>query len=143
MPEGARRFRFFVLIGSLLMIASGFLPWWHSGGEAVSGVQLQATTGVGLSGVTGLVIYGSAIASLVFLDIGYMRGRWGFVLDAPLVYLALGLVATGALIYQAWELWSLGYLPLPQRSPGLAVAAVGIATLLYGAGTGFGTRRAW
>ncbi len=142
MPQGTRRFRIFVLLGCLLMIASGFLPWWHAGGDTVSGVQLPAATGLGLEG-TGLLIYGAAILALVLLDIGYMRGRWGFILDTPFVYLLLGLVAAGALLYQGWQLWSVGYLPLPQRSPGLAVAAVGIATLLYGAGTGFGTRRAW
>jgi hypothetical protein len=105
-------------------------------------VQLPAATGLGLEGA-GVAIYGSALAALVLLDIGYMRGRWGFVLDAPAVYLTLGLAAAAALLYKGWELWSVGYLPLPQRSPGLAVAAVGIATLLYGAGTGFGTRRPW
>jgi hypothetical protein len=141
-PDGGRRFRFFILLGSLLMIASGFLPWWHSGGDLVSGVRLPATTGLGLEGA-GVAIYGSALAALVLLDIGYMRGRWGFVFDAPAVYLTLGMVAAAALLYKGWELWSVGYLPLPQRSPGLAVAAVGIATLLYGAGTGFGTRRPW
>ena len=95
MPEGTRRFRLFVLLGCLLMIASGFLPWWHAGGDTVSGVQLPAATGVGLEGV-GLLIYGAAIVALVVLDIGYMRGRWGFILDAPFVYLLLGLVAAGA-----------------------------------------------
>lgn len=142
MPEGSRRFRFFVLIGALLMIVSGFLPWWHVGGDSVSGVQLPARTGFGLEG-PGLAIYAAALICLVLLDIGYIRGRWGFILDTPAVYLALGLVAAGALLYRGWELWSLGYLPFPQRSPGLAVAAVGIAALLYGAGTGFGTRRSW
>lgn len=140
--EGTRRFRIFLLLGSLLMIASGFLPWWHAGGDTVNGVPLPAATGLGLEGV-GLVIYGTALGTLVILDIGYIRGRWGFVLDAPLVYLLLGLLAAAALLYQGWELWSLGYLPLPQRSPGLAIAAVGIATHLYGSGTGFGSRRPW
>lgn len=135
------RFRFLVLLGSLLMIVAGFLPWWHAGGESVSGVDVPASSGIGLEG-PGLVIYGVALAALILLDIGYMRGRWGFILDAPLVYLLLGIVAAAALGYRAWELWSVGYLPLPQRSPGLAVAAVGIALVLYGAGTGFGTRRA-
>lgn len=134
------RFRFMVLLGSLLMIAAGFLPWWRAGGESVSGVAVPASSGIGLEG-PGLVIYGAALAALVLLDIGYMRGRWGFVLDAPLVYLLLGLVAGLAFGYRAYELWSVGYLPLPQRSPGLAIAAVGIALMLYGAGTGFGTRR--
>ncbi len=135
------RFRFLVLLGCLLMIVAGFLPWWHAGGESVDGVAVPASSGIGLEG-PGLVIYGAAIAALVLLDIGYMRGRWGFILDAPWVYLLLGLVAGAALGYRAWELWSVGYLPLPQRSPGLAVAAVGVALVLYGAGTGFGTRRA-
>jgi len=139
-PDGTRRFRFLVLLGSLQMIASGFLPWWHSGGDVITGIQLPANTGIGLEGA-GLAIYGAALVSLLLLDIGYMRGRWGFVLDAPAAYLTLGLVAAAALLYRVWELWSLDYLPLPQRSPGLAVAAVGIATLLYGAGSGFGVRR--
>jgi hypothetical protein len=134
------RFRFLILLGSLLMIASGFLPWWHAGGETVSGVSVPASSGIGLEG-PGLVIYGVAVASLLLLDIGYMRGRWGFLLDAPAVYLLLGLVAGAALGVRGWELWSVGYLPLPQQSPGLAVAAVGIAFVLYGAGTGFGARR--
>ena len=134
------RFRFMVLLGSLLMIVSGFLPWWHAGGESVSGVAVPASSGIGLEG-PGLVIYGAALAALVLLDIGYMRGRWGFVLDAPIVYLLIGLLAGAALGYRAWELWSVGYLPLPQRSPGIAAATVGVALLLYGAGTGFGAAR--
>ena len=140
MPDGTRRFRLLVLLGSLLMIASGFLPWWHSGGDVINGIQLPARTGIGLEGA-GLAIYGAALVSLLLLDIGYMRGRWGFVLDAPASYLTLGLIAAAALLYRGWELWSLDYIPLPQRSPGFAVAAVGIATLLYGAGSGFGARR--
>ncbi len=134
------RFRFLVLLGSLLMIVAGFLPWWHAGGESVSGVAVPASTGIGLEG-PGLLIYAAALTSLVLLDIGYMRGRWGFILDAPIIYLLLGLLAGAALAYRFYELWSVGYLPLPQRSPGLAVAAVGIALVLYGAGSGFGTRR--
>ena len=38
----------------------------------------------------------------------------------------LGLVGAAALAYRGWELWSVGYLPLPQQSPGLALAAVGV-----------------
>jgi hypothetical protein len=130
------RFRFLVLLGSLAMIGAAFLPWWRAGGETVSGVALPASSGIGLEG-PGIVIYGAALAALVLLDIGYMRGRWGFVLDAPAVYLIIGLVAAAALAYRAWELWSVGYLPLPDRSPGLALAAVGVALVLYGAGAGF------
>ena len=122
------------------MIGSGFLPWWRAGGDSVSGVQVPAEEGIGLQG-PGLVIFGAAIAALVLLDIGYMRGRWGFVLDTPAVYLVLGVVGAAALAYRGWELWSVGYLPLPQQSPGLALAAVGVALVLYGAGSGFGAPR--
>jgi hypothetical protein len=137
---GSARFRPLILVGALAMIGSGFLPWWRSGGESVSGVRVPAQEGIGLEG-PGLVIYGTAILALVLLDIGYMRGRWGFILDAPWVYLGLGLVGAAALLYRGWELWSVGYLPLPQQSPGLAVAAVGVALVLYGAGSGFGVSR--
>ena len=138
------RFRLPILLGSLLMIAAGFLTWWNAGGETVNGVRVPASSGIGLEG-PGIIIYGAAVAALVLLDIGYMRGRWGFLLDTPWVYLALGLVATTALGYRAWELWSVGFLPLPQRSPGLAAASVGAALVLYGAGRGLsagaGSRR--
>ena len=140
MDTGDRRFRVLILLGALAMIGSGFLPWWRAGGDSVSGVQVPAEEGIGLQG-PGLVIFGAAIAALVLLDIGYMRGRWGFVLDTPAVYLALGVVGAAALAYRGWELWSVGYLPLPQQSPGLALAAVGVALVLYGAGSGFGAPR--
>ena len=45
--------------------------------------------------------------------------------------LALGLVATAALVYRIWELWSVGFVPLPQHSPGLAAATLGIGLTLY------------
>jgi hypothetical protein len=140
MDTGDRRFRILILLGALAMIGSGFLPWWRAGGDSVSGVQVPAEEGIGLQG-PGLVIFGAAIATLVLLDIGYMRGRWGFILDTPAVYLALGVVGAVALAYRGWELWSVGYLPLPQQSPGLALAAVGVALVLYGAGSGFGAPR--
>jgi hypothetical protein len=140
MDGGARRFRPLILLGALAMVGSGFLPWWRAGGDSVDGVLVPAQEGIGLEG-PGLIIFGVAIAALVLLDIGYMRGRWGFVLDAPFVYLLLGLVAAASLLYRGWELWSVGYIPLPQQSPGLALATVGVALVLFGAGSGFGVPR--
>ena len=46
-----------------------------------------------------------------------MRGRWGFFLDSPWVYV-LGLVGAAILAFRGWELWSVGYLPLPSSLPG-------------------------
>jgi hypothetical protein len=140
MDTGGRRFRVLILLGALAMTGSGFLPWWRSGGDSVAGVLVPAQEGIGLEG-PGIVIFAAAVIALVLLDIGYMRGRWGFILDAPAAYLALGVVAAAALAYRGWELWSVGYLPLPQQSPGLALAAVGVALVLYGAGSGLGAPR--
>lgn len=131
------RFRVLVLIGCLLMIASGFLPWWRAGGDSVAGVPLPASSGIGLQG-PGLIVYGVAIGALLLLDIGYMR-RFGFLLDAPLAYLVLGLLAGAALAYRGYELVSLAYLPFPDRSPGFAAAVAGVVFLLFGAGTGLTT----
>lgn len=135
-----RRFRVPILLGSLLMVGAAFLPWWRAGGELVSGVTLPAAGGSGLDG-PGMVIFAAAIVALALLDIGYARGRWGFALDAPGIYLVLGLAAAGALVWRGWELWSVAYLPLPQTSPGLILAVVGVGLFLYGAGTGIGNRR--
>ena len=66
------RFRFLILLGSLLMIIAGFLPWWRIGGESVSGVAVPAATGIGLEG-PGLLIYGAALAALV-LAMSALRG---------------------------------------------------------------------
>ena len=139
MPE-RRRYRFPILLGSLLMVVAGFLPWWSAGGETVNGVPIPAAQGIGLQG-PGLVIFGAAIVALVLLDIGYMRGRWGFILDAPWAYLVLGIASAAALGYRILELWAVSFLPLPQQSPGIAAAAVGVALMLYGAGIGFTVRR--
>ena len=138
--DAPRRFRVPLLVGSLLMIGAVFLPWWHTGGDVVNGVSLPASGGSGLQGA-GLVIFASAAIALALLDIGYARGRWGFALDTPAIYLVLGLAAAAALVWQAWELWSVSYLPLPQTSPGLILAIVGVGLFLYGAGTGLGSRR--
>jgi hypothetical protein len=140
MDGGAPRFRRFILLGAVAMIASGFLPWWRAGGDSVSGVSVPSQQGIGLEG-PGVVIFGVAVLALVLLDIGYMRGRWGFALDAAWAYLLLGGIGAVALAYRAWELWSVGYPPLPQQSPGLAVAALGVGLVLYGAGSGFGEPR--
>jgi hypothetical protein len=139
--DGApRRFRLPILLGSLTMVVAGFMPWWRAGGELVDGIPVPAAQGIGLEG-PGLLIFGSAVAALVLLDIGYIRGRWGFMLDAPWAYLLLGIVAAAALGFRVWELWSVGFLPFPQQSPGIAAAAIGVALLLYGAGIGFSVRR--
>jgi hypothetical protein len=135
-----RRYRLLIGLGSLLTLASGFLPWWRAGGESVNGVWIPSVTGLGLEG-PGVVMYGAAVGALALLDIGFLRGRWGFVLDSAAVYLLLGLLAALALSVRAWQLWSVGYLPLPDRSPGLALAAVGVALVLYAAGTGVSTPR--
>lgn len=135
MDGARRRWRPYVLLGALAMVASGFLPWWRAGGDVVAEIPIPAEQGIGLEGV-GLIIYVAAIAILVILDIGFMRGEWGFPIDAPTAYLALGLVAGAALLYRGWELWSVDYIPVPTSSPGFAVAAVGVGLILYGAGTG-------
>ena len=37
--------RLLILFGALAMIGSGFVPWWRSGGDSVSGVLVPAQEG--------------------------------------------------------------------------------------------------
>ena len=140
MRDGGRRYRLHVFLGALAMIASGFLTWWRAGGGEVAGIPLPAQEGIGLEG-PGVVIYAAAVVALIVLDLGYMRGPRGLALDVPATYLVLGIASAAALLYRGWELWSVGYIPLPQQSPGLALAAVGVALVLFGASSGFGVPR--
>jgi len=137
-PAGVR-YRTPVLIGSLLLLVSGFLPWWHTGGDRVGGVLLPTATGLGLTG-PGIAAFVAAIVCLAVLDVGYLRGRWGFALDTPLLYLGAGLVGAAAVLIRLWQLWTVDYLPIPADSPGLVLAAVGVGFILYGAGTGLSSR---
>ena len=143
MADGAPggRYRFPILLGSLLMVGRR-IPDLVAGRGRGGQRRIDPGQRGDRPGGPGIVVYGAALAALVLLDIGYMRGRWGFVLDAPWVYLALGVIASAALAYRIWELWSVGFVPLPQRSPGLAAAALGIGLVLYGAGRGLAARRA-
>ena len=50
MDGGGGRFRILILLGSLAMIGSGFLPWWRAGGDTVAGVLVPAQEGIGLEG---------------------------------------------------------------------------------------------
>ena len=75
---------------------------------------------------------------LVLLDVGYMRGRWGFFLDAP-----CGLSHPGPGRWRRARLSRLAALVggVPAASAAVARSrprAVGVALVLYGAGTGFG-----
>ena len=57
------------LFGALAMIGSGFLPWWRSGRGLGLGVNVPAQQGIGLEG-PGVILYATAIATLIVLDIG-------------------------------------------------------------------------
>lgn len=130
-----RRFRPHVLLGALALVGSGFVTWWRTGGEAIGEVVVPDHAGIGLQGA-GLVSFAVAVVTLMLLNVGYMRGRWGFALDGPATYLALGMAAGVATIIRGWELWSVGYVPIPQASPGFALAVLGSGLVLYGAGVG-------
>ena len=102
---------------------------------------MPATSGIGLEG-PGIVIFASAIlAALVLLDIGFVRGRWGFVLDAP-ADLSGARPGCGGRARVARLGAVVGVLPAAAAaSPGLILALIGVGLFLYGAGTGLGTRR--
>ena len=140
MDGAPRRFRLPILLGSLVMIAPASC---RGGGRRRHGLRRRRAGPAGdRARGPGVVIYGAAIAALVLLDIGYMRGRWGFVLDAPWVYLGAGAgrrrrrspTASGSCGRSAT-------CRCRSSRRGWRPAAVGVALVLYGAGRGFGVPR--
>lgn len=121
------RGRLIASAGALLTLVSIWLPWWRVGGTP----GLPERSGIGLSGA-GIVILLAAVLLLVLVALPFAAGDRPMPLDRPASFVVVtggGIVALGFSILQLFESGGLG---LPDRSPGLWLAVIGVATMAWG-----------
>ena len=122
------RARLVVSLGAVLTLAGTFPAWWTVGGrvtEALSGNAFDFPS-------SGIVVFLAAVAMLFIVVLPYARRDGEAGIDRPLGYGLLWLAAVGALALRAWQVSEFGGLGLPDRSPGLWLAAAGLLVVAAG-----------
>lgn len=125
--RGLGRGRLLASVGALFALLSMALPWWRVGGTP----GLPEVTGNGLSGA-GIVVLLAAVLILALVALPYAGGDRPQPLDRPASFvLATGLGVVG-LAVGVLQIFDSGGLGLPDRSPGLWLAAAGMALVIWG-----------
>jgi hypothetical protein len=125
--RGLGRGRLLASVGALLALLSMALPWWRVGGSP----GIPESSGNGLSGA-GIVVLLAAVLILALVALPYAGGDRPQPLDRPASFAiatALGVVGLGVTVLQLLDVSGLG---LPDRSPGLWLAAAGMALAVWG-----------
>jgi hypothetical protein len=127
--RGLGRGRLLASLGALLALLSMALPWWRVGGTP----GLPEVSGNGLSGA-GIVVLLAAALILALVALPYAGSDRPQPLDRPASFvLATGLGVVG-LAVSVLQIFDSGGLGLPDRSPGLWLAAAGMALAVWGSG---------
>lgn len=125
------RGRLIASAGALLTLVAIWLPWWRVGGTP----GLPESSGIGLSGA-GIVVLLSAVLILVLVALPFAAGDRPVPLDRPASFVVITAVGVVALAFSVFQLFDAGGFPgglgLPDRSPGLWLAAVGLAVAAWG-----------
>ena len=117
------RGRLLAALAALVIIVGCILPWWRLGGEE----GLPPTTGNAFDGA-GIIPFFVALAVLALLTLPYASDR-PVGIDRTLSYVALVVVGWIGLVLKAIDLASAGAIALPDRAPGMWIAALGLVLL--------------
>jgi hypothetical protein len=126
--RGLGRGRLLASVGALLALLAMPLTWWRVGGSP--GIPERA--GNGLSGI-GILVLLAAVLVLALVTLPYASGDRPQPLDRPASFVVVVAVGVIGLALTALQLFQLSALGLPDRSPGLWLAAVGVAVMGWGA----------
>jgi hypothetical protein len=139
-----QRGRWVVTAGAVVIVASCLLQWWRLGGgpgelSAISGIGLAPAGSSDPSGILGLVLFLSAIATLLLITLPY-AAESPMSIDRPVSYLLLLGVAVVAYVARIFTMLGSGLLlyagqtpPIqPLRGPGFWLAAVGLMIFARG-----------
>jgi hypothetical protein len=110
-------------IAAVVIIVGCFLPWWQFGG----GDGLPARTGNAFE-ASGILVVFAALAAIALFTLPYATDR-PVAIDRALSYAGLTVIGWIGLGLRIIDLFGLGALGLPDRSPGLWVVAVGLILL--------------
>jgi hypothetical protein len=111
-------------LAAAIVIIGCLLPWWGFGG----GDGLPGRSGNAFDG-SGIIVFYVALATVALLALPYAAGDVPVALDRSLTFVILVVIGWLALAIRVFDLWSLGALGLPDRAPGLWIAALGLIVL--------------
>jgi hypothetical protein len=110
-------------IAALVILAGCFLPWWQLGG----GGTLPPATGNAFD-ASGILVVFIALATIALFTLPYATER-PVGIDRALSYAALTIVGWIGVGLRIFDLFSVGALGLPDRSPGLWLVVGGLLLL--------------
>jgi hypothetical protein len=128
------RGRFLAGLGGALALAGCLLPWGRT-----SGVGLPAATTSAFDGI-GVLVFIAAVAVLALIALPFAAGDQPIALDRPLSFAVAAALGVLGLVLRALQLLTLQVLGLPDRSPGLWLAGLGMALIVWGTAELFSER---
>ena len=133
------RGRWAAAISSTVVVIGCVLPWFRAGGAD----GIPAFGGNGFYG-PGILAFLAALATIALVALPYAMGDQPVAVDRWWVYVLLaGIAALGVLLRAAAIAVDWGGLKtmLPDRAPGIWLAAIGIVGLAFAAAELYGARR--
>jgi hypothetical protein len=128
--RGLGRARVLVGIGAVIALVAMALPWVTIG-EAP--VILTPIVRNGFDGA-GILVFVGGVLLLALIVLPYAATSGTSALDRPATYVALTGIALAGLLIELYTFLNQGHLGLPDRAPGLWLAAVGLFVVCWGVG---------
>ena len=123
---------------AILIVAGCVLPWFRAGGaEGIPQIGENGFVG------TGILAFLAALATLALVTLPYAMGDRPVAVDRWWVYAALAVIAALGLLLRSVEiaLHSGGFgTMLPDRAPGVWLAAAGVVGLAFATAELYGAR---
>ena len=138
-------------VGAIVVLVACFLPWFRVGGDlgGLPAISSNALAGNQYFGA-GIVVFVAALAVLALLALPFAAGDQPLSVDRPASFVlasAVGLfgylaslaqlLVSGALLQDSRPLF------LPDRAPGLWLAALGVLIMAWGSWQTLREQRGW
>jgi hypothetical protein len=112
-------------VAAAIIVVGCLLPWWQFGGETGELSKLQGNAFEG----SGILVFFTGLATIALLALPYAAGDTPIAINRPLSYAVVAVIGLIGLIVRAIDLATKGALALPDRAPGLWIAALGLIVL--------------